>query len=65
MSDKYPWEECPRCKAIFTGTWDSLNAKIVHCNCTQGIGGDFEQAKIDWLANFKRKIADAKAKEKS
>lgn len=51
MSDKYPWEECPRCKAIFTGTWDSLNAKIVHCNCTQGIGGDFEQAKIDWLAN--------------
>lgn len=53
-------DRCPRCKSIFTLTWDSLGFMQVYCNCTDGTGVDVEDAKIDWEYRFKKKLEEMK-----
>ena len=55
--------ECPYCKTIFSGTWDSLGAKIVYCDCTSGVGENFEQAKQDWVNKYNAKVDKFNSKE--
>lgn len=54
-------DRCPRCKSIFTLTWDSLGVHV-YCDCTNGTGVDIESAKVAWEYRFKRKFEEMEEK---